>query len=185
MITVCVKNNGLLYVIGEGFSRADCRSNDQLLSWNVGGTPGPQGPAGEQGLTGPQGPVGPQGLPGNDGAPGANGLQGPVGATGPQGPSGSGGTGMSRSNTYKVTASVVIESGRLGEVLVACNDENDILLSGGYEAPFFDMDVYRSDPLPYFAIQSYVVSARNSTDFLTHIPSPGTLKATALCYRVD
>jgi hypothetical protein len=79
----------------------------------------------------------------------------------------------------------VINSGALGEVVTACNDNNDILLSGGYEAPFFDMDVYRSDPLPYFAVQSWVVSARNSTDLETHTPRPGTLTASALCYRVD
>jgi hypothetical protein len=73
-ITVCVKESGLLYVIGDGFRRADCRRNDQLITWNIGGTPGPQGP---------QGPIGPQGVAG---ATGPQGPQGTQGVAGPQGP---------------------------------------------------------------------------------------------------
>lgn len=164
MITICVRNNGTVYVIGEGFRRADCRGNDQLLGWNVGGVPGPQGPAG---------------------VPGPQGIPGPMGPQGPQGIPGTGGASLDRANVYKVTSSVVIESGMLGYALVACGDSNDVLLSGGYEASFFDMDIYRNEPLPYFPEQSWTVSARNSTDLEAHTPRPGTLTASALCYRVD
>lgn len=54
-ITVCVKKTGLVYVIGEGFKRTDCKPGDTLLSWNTEGPTGPQGP---QGLQGPAGAAG-------------------------------------------------------------------------------------------------------------------------------
>lgn len=96
-ITVCVRRDGLVYVIGDGFRRADCRRGDQLLTWNVQGPPGPQGPAGPAGANGtpgavgPQGPagaVGPQGATGLAGANGADGTPGVAGPAGPQGPQG-------------------------------------------------------------------------------------------------
>ena len=66
-ITVCVKKNGNVYVIGSEYSRSNCKGNDTLLSWNIQGPPGPQGPQGEQGPEGPQGSPGPQGIPGPEG----------------------------------------------------------------------------------------------------------------------
>src|SRR3989344_7385047 len=41
-ITICVKDSGKVYVVGEGFRETDCRGHDQLLSWNIEGQPGPQ-----------------------------------------------------------------------------------------------------------------------------------------------
>ena len=57
-IEVCVKKNGLIYVIGEEFKRNDCKKNDSLLSWNIQGIPGPKGDKGDTGDVGPQGPKG-------------------------------------------------------------------------------------------------------------------------------
>ena len=51
-ITVCVKKTGLIYVIGEGFKRTDCKTGDTLLTWNAEGPEGPQGPQGPQGAAG-------------------------------------------------------------------------------------------------------------------------------------
>ncbi|MBI4708949.1 MAG: hypothetical protein HY764_01945 [Candidatus Portnoybacteria bacterium] len=39
-ISVCVKKSGLVYVIGEGFRRDDCKKNDKLLTWNIQGLKG-------------------------------------------------------------------------------------------------------------------------------------------------
>ena len=33
-ITMCVRQNGLVYIIGKDFKRDECRKNDQLISWN-------------------------------------------------------------------------------------------------------------------------------------------------------
>lgn len=61
VITACVKSNGLVYVIGDGFKQSDCHSNDQLLSWNI---QGPKGDKGDKGDTGIQGVKGDKGDPG-------------------------------------------------------------------------------------------------------------------------
>lgn len=69
-ITVCVKKNGKIYLVGQDFSRQECKGSDTLLSLNLQGPPGPQGPKGEQGDKGDkgdQGTVGPPGEPGEDG----------------------------------------------------------------------------------------------------------------------
>jgi Phage Tail Collar Domain/Collagen triple helix repeat (20 copies) len=78
-------------------SAAECRRDENAISWNI---EGPQGPAGAQGPVGPagamglQGPAGPAGAKGATGAPGPAGPQGlqgatgPAGATGPIGPAG-------------------------------------------------------------------------------------------------
>ncbi|MDP3772516.1 MAG: collagen-like protein [bacterium] len=62
-ITICVKKNGLVHVIGEGFKRADCKKNESLLSWNM---EGPQGPKGDKGDQGEQGTKGDAGLAGKN-----------------------------------------------------------------------------------------------------------------------
>lgn len=54
-IEVCVKRNGAVFVIGEGFRRADCRRNDTLMSWHVTGVPGPKGDKGDKGDKGNSG----------------------------------------------------------------------------------------------------------------------------------
>lgn len=54
-ISMCVKQSGVSYVIGIGFAKQECASNEQLLTFNI---QGPQGPQGIQGPIGPQGPEG-------------------------------------------------------------------------------------------------------------------------------
>jgi Collagen triple helix repeat (20 copies) len=85
------KLSGDLKVVPANFT---CPRDWTLLSWNVAGAPGPQGPQGvpgQQGMPSPQGvpgPQGPQGVPGQQGMPGPQGVPGPQGAQGLQGPQG-------------------------------------------------------------------------------------------------
>lgn len=60
-ITVCVKKSGAMFMIGEGFKRADCKDNEQLVSWNMQGPTGPKGDKGEPGPQGEKGDIGPRG----------------------------------------------------------------------------------------------------------------------------
>jgi hypothetical protein len=93
-IKACVSNSGVMYVIGNGFSRTTCKKEEKLLSWNVVGLQGPKGDKGEigtPGTAGPQGVPGPQGPKGDNGDrgdPGQNGEQGLQGEQGIQGPKG-------------------------------------------------------------------------------------------------
>lgn len=66
-------------------SASDCRSSEEVLTWNSEGPAGPQGPRGPQGETGAQGP---QGETGAQGPQGETGAQGPQGVPGPAGASG-------------------------------------------------------------------------------------------------
>ena len=65
IITVCVKKDGIMHMVGGGFTRMDCKDNESLLSWNV---EGPQGPKGDMGDKGDQGIQGERGLPAQHGA---------------------------------------------------------------------------------------------------------------------
>jgi len=65
-ITVCVRSNGLMHVIGEGFRRTECRRNETLLSWDM---------HGEKGDTGEQGEQGEKGDKGDDGEDGEDGIE--------------------------------------------------------------------------------------------------------------
>lgn len=78
-ITMCVRQNGLVYIIGKDFKRDECRKNDQLISWNTEGVPGPKGDKGEVGTIGPKGE---QGVKGDVGPAGAQGIQGAKGDKG-------------------------------------------------------------------------------------------------------
>ncbi len=84
-VMLCVKRIGLVYMVGEGFRRADCHPGDTLVSLNTAGAPGPQGPAGP---AGPVGPIGPAGAPGVQGIQGIKGDSGPQGVKGEQGDKG-------------------------------------------------------------------------------------------------
>jgi len=75
-ITVCVKKDGTVKVVGESFKRIDCKSGEQLLTWNIAGLQGPKGDKGDQGDQG------------EEGVPGVNGVDGHDGSQGPQGPAG-------------------------------------------------------------------------------------------------
>lgn len=48
MITVCVKKNGVMHMIGQDFQRTDCKDNESLLSWNIQGEKGEQGESGDR-----------------------------------------------------------------------------------------------------------------------------------------
>lgn len=96
-ITVCIKESGLVYAIGNGFHKANCKGNDQLLVLNINQLTGPTGATGSSGTsgaTGASGPTGASGEPGPNGATGSTGEFGPtggsgsVGATGETGPAG-------------------------------------------------------------------------------------------------
>jgi len=81
-IEVCVKKGGAVFMIGEGFKRADCLKNEKLVTWNIVGPQGPQGPIG---LTGPKGDKGDVGSQGPIGLTGQQGVQGEVGPKGDKG----------------------------------------------------------------------------------------------------
>ncbi len=131
-ITVCVKKGGTMYMVGEGFKRADCKDNDQLLSWNV---TGPQGIQGLQGVPGAIGPAGPQGPTGITGASGAQGPTGPQGPQGLQGPAGtSTGSLINKSRVYQKSASGTFNSRGPRALEPFCDTANDILLTSYYES---------------------------------------------------
>lgn len=116
----------------------------------MGGIPGPQGPVGPQG---PQGPAGPQG---------GTGAIGPQGPQGIPGPAGTGGAGITRAGMYKRDVTVSVPAGTVGEAVIACDDENDVMLSGGYDTgSAVRMNVYRTEGLPFFARQTWVIDALN------------------------
>jgi hypothetical protein len=48
-VEVCVRKNGAIFMIGDGFKRADCLKNEKLISWNITGQQGPKGDKGDQG----------------------------------------------------------------------------------------------------------------------------------------
>ena len=131
-ITVCVKKGGAMYMVGEGLKRADCKDNDQLLSWNVTGPQGPQGLQGIPGAIGPTGPQGPIGLTGTDGAQGPVGPQGPQGIQGPAGTS----TGnlVNKSRVYQKIAGGDFNSRGFRVLEPFCDNANDILLTSYYTA---------------------------------------------------
>jgi|GEM_PF-2064743 len=78
-LTLCVKNSGVVFVVGEGFKKTECKNNDKLITLNLSGSQGPQGPQGDQGpigLTGPQGEKGDKGDAGDQGPVGFQGADG-------------------------------------------------------------------------------------------------------------
>lgn len=138
-ITVCVKNNGAMFLIGESFRRADCRSNEQLLSWNIAGPQGPQGPQGVPGVAGqagPRGETGSQGPAGVNGLPGAAGVQGPPGPTGPQGPAGTSAGSIGKSRVYEKFAGRIFDRAGAFSLALSCDTQNDILLTSDYSLAY-------------------------------------------------
>jgi hypothetical protein len=81
-IKACVNtSSGTVHFISPVLvrSRTSCLNNEELLTWNIAGLPGPQGDAGPPGPQGDLGPPGPQGDPG---PPGPQGDPGPSGISG-------------------------------------------------------------------------------------------------------
>ena len=64
-LLVCVKKNGSMYLVGEAYSRSECRPRDTEMALN---TIGPQGPKGDKGDKGDVGLQGPQGEAATHGA---------------------------------------------------------------------------------------------------------------------
>ncbi|MDP2789972.1 MAG: hypothetical protein Q8O51_02480 [bacterium] len=126
------------------------------------GQPGTPGAQGEPGLDGQTGLDGAQGLPGAQGPAGAQGIQGIAGPQGIQGLTGPAGSGLVRSAVYKTEGSVSVPPGAIGGPTAECTDANDVLLSGGFRASTSAMRVYRNEPLPFFANQTWTVSAQNT-----------------------
>jgi hypothetical protein len=87
------KRTGILRVIDTEAGKR-CLSFETAISWNEGGTAGPQGPIGDKGPTGDRGPQGdpgekgPVGDKGQQGDPGDKGPLGDQGALGDKGPAG-------------------------------------------------------------------------------------------------
>ena len=96
-LSICVKQNGLMYVIGSGFRKVDCKPNDRIIDFGLSGSNGPTGAIGAMGVTGPVGTTGATGVvgePGPTGPTGATGLQGIQGLSGDVGPTGPSGVGF-------------------------------------------------------------------------------------------
>jgi hypothetical protein len=55
VVTICIKQTGLVHVIGEGFKRADCKNNEQLITFNTQGVQGIKGDKGDKGDRGDPG----------------------------------------------------------------------------------------------------------------------------------
>lgn len=138
--------------------------------------PGPQGetgPQGEPGLQGEPGPMGLQGLTGNTGAQGPQGLQGIQGLPGPSG------TGLEKTRTYRtLSAMIPVPFGPVTVAEAACNDSNDILISGGFWSSHGSIITTASFPNPQFALPTWTVGA-------TTVGAPGEMMAIAYCYQVD
>jgi hypothetical protein len=87
-IYACVNRAGVIRIVENSGS---CLPKEELLTWNIQGPQGEQGPRGEQGPQGPSGPqgeTGPAGLQGETGPAGPQGETGPAGPQGPEGPQG-------------------------------------------------------------------------------------------------
>jgi Collagen triple helix repeat (20 copies) len=69
-------------------SAAECKNNEEYVTWSITGPQGPAGAQGATGATGPQGATGPAGPAGAQGDKGDRGDKGDTGATGAQGPQG-------------------------------------------------------------------------------------------------
>lgn len=154
MITICVRPNGLVYVIGDGFRRTDCRGRDQLLTWNT------VGPAGADGATGPQGPMGPRGF---------------TGAIGPQGPAGTTG----RLNMYRVTSPIVSVGIAGTEIATATCGSGDQILSGGFFMQGSTMQILQSRPA--VTTEAWQVEGSTANPPAGILPGIGLLAAYAWC----
>lgn len=135
------------------------------------------GPTGEIGPIGPQGP---------QGATGPIGPQGPVGATGSQGLPGPALGGINKDLIYVVSSDYTsVLTGPATFVTVRCSDNNDPVLSGGYQVsqgPNGHTDVIANAGQPTDGTAGWTVGA--ITDAPNNL-SPGQIHAEAYCLRVD
>ena len=73
VITACVGPSANVRIVGDA---GECRTNEELVTWNQQGAPGPQGPQGERGTDGADGADGAAGADGKDGVDGTDGVSG-------------------------------------------------------------------------------------------------------------
>jgi len=192
-----------MYMVGEGFKSADCKDNDQLISWNV---TGPQGPQGIPGVPGAIGPVGPQGLIGLTGADGVHGLVGPQGPQGIQGPTGtSTGSLINKSRVYQKIAGAVggyvrHVQGYGYEIDAFCDNANDIMLTGFYEisSGFYGVEITDGRSFKHMFNPSgidswklrfnvYILSVNDihQEEWLLAASGPAYVSVTITCLRAD
>lgn len=151
---MCVRRTGLVYIVGEGFRREDCRGRDQLITWSTQGTPGPQGEPGQQG---PQGPAGPQG---------------------PQGPAGTGGA-TGRLNMYRVTSPIVSLGIADTQTATATCDSGDQVISGGHFIQGSTAQVLQSRPA--VTTEAWQVEGSTANPPAGILPGLGFVAAYAWC----
>lgn len=133
-------------------------NNIELLPGPI-GPEGPQGPQGEMGPIGPQGPQGEQGLQGEPGPAGA---------------------GIDRSMVYRNFTDLVPVPGVGNPAVMAeigCQDDNDVLLSGGFWRAHVDIEILSSYP-NLGVTQSWQVWAISNG-------AAGSVQAVAECLRVE
>ena len=155
-------NNGLRHIVDGILEQLD-ELRTQIT--NI-----PAGPQGEQGPIGPQGPQGEQGPIGPEGPKGDNGEQGPAGPAG---------SGIDKNDVYQVVTRSMIDPGQYVHMEAPCEDDNDVLLSGGFFMRFPNIHVVQSDGRPYYTPAAWYVDAYNDGDRRTQIA------ATAHCLRVE
>ncbi len=178
-ITVCVRNSGAMYFIGEGFRRTDCRAQDKLLSWNIQGIPGTQGTQGADGAIGPKGDtgaVGPQGGAGAQGQVGPMGLQGPAGAQGAQGVQGIQGltgapgipgTGTGGNMVVFLRPSAWVSVPAIADALAYCQ-EGETMVGGGYDVSGGGVDITRAS-IVMIGQRVWMVTAINNSGQLRDV----------------
>lgn len=147
------------------------------------GEPGAQGPAGAMGPAGPQGPKGDTGSPGpagigvkgdqGDQGPagpmgpqGPQGAQGPPGIQGPQGPAGASGASITRASVYTRGASCAQPLSGIVTCEVACDDANDVLLSGACVTSGIGLDLTdTANPYQGGTIAQYHCAGRTNASY--------------------
>ena len=103
VLNACVqKNSGNMRLVD---SSDDCRKNENIVSWNVQGSAGPDGPQGEPGQEGPKG---------DPGEPGSQGPEGPQGEPGPAGPQGDPGPAGSSADVTALEQRIALLEEQLG-----------------------------------------------------------------------
>jgi hypothetical protein len=153
------KGNGQLRVVDRA---SDCRTREQLLTWNQRGPAGPQGLPGAKGNTGAQGPAG------------TTGAQGPVG---PQGPAASSGL----LSTQRPTATSPAGETNNGHGATATCPTGTKLLSGGYRLTGLPpAHIAHDDNGPVDGAEAWHAFARN--EFVENGSGWG-ITVTALCAK--
>jgi hypothetical protein len=160
VIKACyVPTLGVLRVID---SAASCQRGETLLSWNVIGPGGPQGPAGPQGMAGAMGPQGLQGIPG---PAGPQGLPGPAGTAGVSG-------------LVRVQVDSPFDDVATKEVFAECPAGTRIL-GGGYTFFFGGPTVPLRTNLPSVDFDGWIVSGTNEDG------APWSVSAIAMCANAN